>query len=277
MCFPRRLFAPVAAVVAGLLLAPAAHAAPSPVGAVGVRRWNVWVCGKNWVPTDLGHGDYFNIYNAGAGNTCISAERYHLSWGIARIIPARGWQYPNVSSGWEWGRYTCNDGRSAYPSSRGSKCMRYPVQERSDGTPLTSVLVQNHPGAYNAAYDIWFNKTDGHPNQDNGAEIMVWLEHPNIYVPPQAIDWYVTIQGVRYEVASWVAFHNGVHWNYLAYIAVRQRTSLRPTWLNAFFRDAIRHGRLVPSWWLTSIDFGFEITRGGLGLRVYAYSLTRVR
>jgi hypothetical protein len=293
MRFPSRLTALLAAPAAVLALAGAALAAspppaPSPATApspsstppapptpkAGVRNWNHWVCGRDYVPVNLGHGDYFNVYNS--AGTCISAERNHLSWGVASITPTGGWQFPNISSGWEWSRYTCTDGHSGYPG-HGSRCMRYPVQEKHDGYPLSSVTVQNHPGAYNAAYDIWFNKTDAHPKQDNGTELMVWIEHPNIYVPPSAIDWYTTIQGIRYEVAAWITFHNGVHWRYMAYIAVHQRTSLPPTWLNAFFRDAIAHGWLSSNDWLTAIDFGFEISWGGAKLRVYRYSLTGVR
>lgn len=277
MSLSRRLAALLAAPAAVLALIPAALATPLPPAPhAGVHTYNNWVCGRKWVPVDLGRGMYFNVYNSAAGDSCISSERHHLSWGIATIGDTGTWQYPNISSGWEWGRYTCQDGRSAYPG-HGSRCMRYPVQEKHDGYPLTSVTVQNHPGAYKAAYDIWFNKTDAHPLQDDGTEVMIWLEHPGIYVPPGAIDWYATIQGIRYEVAAWITFHNGVHWRYVAYIAVHQRTSLPPTWLNAFFRDTNGHGWLSRDWWLTAIDFGFEISHGGTHLRVHDYSLTGVR
>jgi hypothetical protein len=234
------------------------------------------------VPVDLGKGDYFNVINAPAHNTCVTAERHHLSWYVSSWRQAaQSWQYPNISSGIEWGRYTCDDGRSAAPSSPGSKCMRYPVQVAKDGNPVTSVSVHPHLTRGNVAYDIWFNKTDVSPlklGQPNGTELMIWIAYPGIK------DWaesrHVVIDGIHWNVMTWVAHNhnNGVTWRYVAYLAEHQRDSVSGLKLNPFFREAESASELSASWYLTSIDFGAEIndTARGPGFDVASYSLTGV-
>jgi hypothetical protein len=275
----------ITAIIAAAALLPlpaqAAGAPPTVTPAAGVTLWNTPVCGANHVPIDLGHGDYFNVFNAQDHQTCISVERHHLSWGVdTRKQSNDGWQYANISSGWEWGTYTCYDGESAYPG-HGSECMRYPVQEDEDGTPLTSAdVVRPHVEAGNVSYDIWFNKTDSAPNQDNGAEVMIWLSHPGVTIPQRSVCWDATIQGVKYEAMCWRSTRNGASWNYVAYVALKQTNSMAPTWLNGFFRNAISHGKLSPKWYLTAIDFGSEMSRTPAKapiFDVWTYSLTGVR
>jgi hypothetical protein len=227
----------------------------------------------------MGHGNYYNVYNAPDGSTCVTVERKHLDWYVSSASGTALWGYPNISSGIEWGKYTCYDGRSASPSSPGSQCMRYPVRERDDGSPVASIgHVWAHLTAGDVAFDTWFNKENAAPSalrQPDGAEIMIWLQHPGIAV--RNVLWTTRIGGHRYAVIGWTAHHNGKRWNYLAYVAAHRMTSFPRTRLNLFFRDAIRHGRLSPGWYLTAIDFGTEIARGGAGFAVRDYSLTGVR
>jgi Glycosyl hydrolase family 12 len=244
----------------------------------GSPNWNQNVCGHLYVPVNMGHGDYFNVYNAPDGSTCVTVEKNHLDWYISRQNGTKLWGYPNISSGIEWGKYTCYDGKSAHPG-HGSECMRYPVQEKNDGAPVASLgRVWPHLRKGNVSFDIWFNKTYVSPNrlrQDDGTEIMIWLQHPGL--PLRNILWTTRISGHEYDVIGWTAFHNNTHWNYLAYVSVHKMSSFPKTRLNLFFRNAISHGRLSPGWWLTSIDFGTEIASGGLGFDVHDYSLTGVK
>jgi hypothetical protein len=275
---PRALPA-VSAVL--LLAAPPAVSPAAPLG--GTPVWNHPVCGSGYVPVDLGSGNYFNIINAQAHNTCVSAERHHLSWYVSSWHPAaQKWQYPNISSGIEWGRYTCDDGPSGYPSSPGSKCMRYPVQVDKDGEPVTSAGVNPHLINGNVSYDIWFNRQDVAPlklGQPDAGELMIWLSYPGIRDEADAR--HVVIDGIQWDVMTWVA-HNpttNTSWRYIAYLAHHQRNSVSRLWLNPFFRDAERAGEVSPSWYLTAIDFGAEINRtvSGPGFDVTHYSLTGVR
>jgi hypothetical protein len=267
------------AISAMLLLAAASPASVS----TGTQRWNRPVCGSDYVPVDLGDGDYFNVINASAHNTCVTAERHHLSWYVSSWHKAaRGWQYPNISSGIEWGRYTCNDRTSGDPSGPGSACMRYPIRVDRDGTPVTSASVHSDISNGNVSYDIWVNREDVAPKrlrQANGTEIMIWIEYPGI--ADDADSRHVVIDGIQWDVMTWVA-HNpttGTSWRYVAYLAHRQRESVSGLALNPFFHDAESAGELSASWYLTAIDFGAEINetvREG-GFDVESYSLTGVR
>jgi hypothetical protein len=247
----------------------------------GTPVWNRPVCGSDYVPVDLGKGDYFNVINATAGNTCVTAQRHHLSWYVSSWQPAaRGWQYPNISSGIEWSRYTCNDGRSAL--GPGSTCLRYPVRVDRDGEPVTSVSVHPHISYGNVSYDIWFNRQDISPRslgQPDGAELMIWLSYPGITDTARAR--HVVIDGIQWDVMTWEA-HNvttGTSWRYIAYLAHQQRNSVSKLWLNPFFRDAEQAAELSSAWYLTAIDFGAEInqTVSHAGFDVSRYSLTGVR
>jgi Glycosyl hydrolase family 12 len=274
----RRALAVLAALAAAaaLLIAPSAARA-STIYAGGLETYNRPVCGASYVPVDLGRGNYFNVYNEQDNRSCISVEEHHLAFTVTSRDSADSWQYPNISSGWEWGRYTCQDGRSALPTSPGSQCMRYPVQEKSDGTPLTSVSYSQHLGSGNVSYDIWFNRADATPGQDDGTEVMIWLAHPGVAISARSVCWTATIQGRKYDAMCWRAKNKtGVSWNYVAYVAVGQTRSLPPTFLNGFFRSAIAHGKLSPDWWLTAIDFGAAINTG-VGFAVGHYSLEDVR
>lgn len=273
----RQIIATLILVGCGLLLPALARASVTPHA--GVLEYNTPVCGTNYVPVNLGHGDYFNIYNAQGGNTCVNVERKHLSWYVSRVTPiAQGWQYPNISSGWHWGRYTCNDGRSAHPG-HGSQCMRYPVKQSEDGMPLTSVQYFPHLTNGNVSYDIWFNQTNAHPNQDNGSEIMIWLDDPGTSrFIHHAFLRRVRISGYTWDVCGWTMHRpDGTSWNYVAYVAPKPILKTHGLWLNEFFREAEHHGELSPDWYLTAIDFGSEMNVGGQGFAVKSYSLVGVR
>jgi hypothetical protein len=253
------------------LAAPAlAGVAPGPVmtPAAGVHVYNEKACGKDWVKVHVAKNSYYNFYNVPADQayTCLKVERLRLDFQIMSVRYHGVWGYPNISSGWEWNTYSCTGVSGA--------CFHYPVQEKRDGMPKTSVETYDAPGTYNASYDIWFNKTDAHPSQDNGTEIMIWLAHPGL---SRSFSRYVTIEGIRFGVMDWIADHNNTRWHYVAYVALRQRSSVYRLWLNPFFRAAIAHGELSANWWLTGIDFGFELMRGGAHNNVHYYSLTGVR
>ena len=269
------------AVVLALILGLTQPAGSAVTPSAGVETYNTAVCGSAYVPVDLGRGDYENVYNAPDGSTCVTAERHRAWWYVSDTNGTDGWNYPNISSGIEWGKYTCYDGRSALASSPGSRCMRYPVREDRDGDPVTGIgHVWPHLARGNVSYDIWFNKTDIAPaalRQNDGAEIMVWLQHPGVPLANYRILWTARIGGHAYDVTGWTAHRNGVTWLYTAYIAVHPMTSMPRTKLNEFFANAIEHGRLSARWWLTSVNFGEEILAGGDGFAVRGYTLGGIR
>lgn len=216
-----------------------------------------YFCGTQWKNVRPAGGTGYNIYNDNFGARTCLMNTGNAGFAIASSGVRGGYKaFPNISSGWEWGV----DPLHGY---------RYPVRERDDGRPETSVslhLVDS--GTYNAAYDAWFSTYQQTNGQDNAAEVMIWLTCRN-----NCIGWRpVEIEGVRFLEDQWVAYHNGVHWSYTAFVAETHRSYFSHLWLNPFFTAA----GVNPDWYLTSIDFGFELEDGGYGLRVTSYSLSGV-
>jgi hypothetical protein len=91
-----------------------------------------------------------------------------------------------------------------------------------DGSPEAYVSFSHVSGGdYNAAWDIWFNRTDpANPyllGQNSGTEIMIWLVNHTFFHPWAT----VRIEGRTWQFMSWIATnrHNGTQWHYIAFIA----------------------------------------------------------
>lgn len=272
MRLPRRLLALLAVPALGAALTPAgvlAAAHPPPAArAYGVRQYNSRVCGGNWVTVHVPRQSYYRVANDDfGGKTCVTAERHHLDFQIVAASGSGFHAYPDISSGWEAGIYSCTGHRAA--------CYRYPVQVAHDGDPVTSVAGWLAPGRYDFSYDIWTNRTDAHPVQDDGTEVMIWLAHPGITEYPVR---EVRIDGIEWDVTTWITSHPGEpHWRLLIYYAVHPRSSAYGLRINDFFRDAERNGEMSASYWLTAIDAGFELVSGGVHDNIHEFSLTGVR
>jgi hypothetical protein len=219
-------------------------------------------CGTLWKDVDVPgvSGQQVKILNDDFGSqTCLNNSG-NVGFDVTKSTAFGDWtEYPNIATGWE---------QSELP--RHHEIWKYPVKVSQDGSPWADVTTGTvHPDySYNASYDIWFDKTGQVPvpTQANGTELMIWLQHENVLSPPAGSPVY-TIDGIRWSVMKWVTTHNGVSWNYIAFVALSQHTSAS-LGLNPFFQQAEQLRWLSSSWYLTSVDFGFEITRGGVGLRV---------
>ncbi len=240
------------------------------VWAAGIGAGKGPVCGTGWVSART-PATYFRVYNASAAQaqTCLKVPYPgQPEFKVTSAAIVRPWGYPNVSSGWEWGRYSC--------AGRAGACYRYPVQAgrvMASYHPRTTMGASLAPGTYNLSYDLWFNRTDAHPGQDDGAEIMIWLAYPGLDQPRTHPTRFVTLDGVRWGVFDAMVSHNGTAWRYVAYYSVRPRSSAG-LWLNPFLRDANGHHLLSREWWLTAVDAGFELVRGGAGNAISRYTLT---
>jgi hypothetical protein len=264
------------ALLAGL--APAALASssgePSPRsmagrGPDGGVIGNAPYCNRDYERLD---GDLYIAYNDDSGDyTCLQTtdQQYATGFRVTTFeqnLKGGVGAFPNIFAGFEWGRHPKNS--------------FLPVEESKDGNPLVSASVKTVPnGYYNAAYDIKFNKTDPYNpwalGDDNGTEIMIWVVN---HEEPLGTGNY-QIDGHSWQVMKWIAENHqtGVTWHYIAFIAPSDltSTSLR---LDPFFSAAIADGWLSRSWYLTAIDFGFEMFSGQLaGLAVNNFSVQGVQ
>ena len=83
----------------------------------------------------------------------------------------------------------------------------------------------------------------------------------------------VPVHGVRYHLAHWVASHRGRRWTYVQFNRVRPTSEVRHLSVRQFIRVAEQHGLVKRHWWLSSVEAGFEIWRGGVGLKTKTFSV----
>jgi hypothetical protein len=135
---------------------------------------------------------------------------------------------------------------------------------------------QYHPGYSwkgDAAYDIWFDPTPRTSDQiDKGAEIMIWLGTSGVGRPTGRT---MRIDGTRWAYTTWRATRpDGRSWNYIRFWRVRPTLSVRKLDLKPFLAYAQHVHKLSSTWWLTSVEAGFELWRGGLGMTSLNYEVS---
>jgi hypothetical protein len=119
---------------------------------------------------------------------------------------------------------------------------------------------------YDAAYDIWL---DPSPRKDgvNAMEIMIWFNRQGSIQPIGSVVGNTTIGGRTWQV--WQG-SNGSN-NVISYVAPSAISSWNFSVLD-FINDTRNRGAITNSWYLTSIQAGFEPWIGGTGLAVTNFS-----
>ncbi|MGX1274385.1 GH12 family glycosyl hydrolase domain-containing protein [Streptomyces phaeoluteigriseus] len=119
---------------------------------------------------------------------------------------------------------------------------------------------------YNASYDIWLDptpKTDG----VNRTEIMIWLNKVGPIQPIGSQVGTATVGGRTWQVWTGSNGSNDV----ISFVA----PSAIPSWsfdVMDFVRETVRRGMAQNTWYLTSVQAGFEPWQNGAGLAVNSFS-----
>jgi len=121
-------------------------------------------------------------------------------------------------------------------------------------------------GQWDAAYDIWFDPTARTTGQNTGAEVMVWLNHAGAPQPVGSQVGTVDIAG-----GTWAVWEGNIGWNVISYVRTSAATSASFA-VADFYRDSVNRGYAQNSWYLTSVQAGFEPWVGGVGLAVNSFS-----
>ncbi|WP_341719305.1 cellulose binding domain-containing protein [Micromonospora sp. FIMYZ51] len=183
-----------------------------------------------------------------------------------------------TSSGFEIttqnGSSPTNGAPTAYPSvflgchyTNCSPGTNLPIQVSQISSATSSINYRYVSGAtYNASYDIWL---DPSPKRDgvNQMEIMIWLNRQGSIQPIGSPVGNANIDGRNWEV--WRG-SNGSN-NVISYLAPSAISSANLNLL-AFINDTRNRGAITNSWYLTSIQAGFEPWQGGVGLAVTNFS-----
>jgi cellulose 1,4-beta-cellobiosidase len=137
--------------------------------------------------------------------------------------------------------------------------------------------VQPPAGAYDVAYDIWFNHTPATSGTPDGGELMIWLAHRggSGVAPSGAPVGHVTLGGHSYTVWSGRsgAGGGGPKFRLITYVMDRPATSVRNLDISGVAADAARRGYLGGGSYLVNIQAGFELWRGGTGLETKSFAL----
>lgn len=172
--------------------------------------------------------------------------------------------YPEIFTGYHWG----TQAGDAFPARLSS--LSY---ARSSWAVSTS---QASPGsAYDVAYDLWINKDEqvAASGRPDGAEVMIWLSERA--VPRPAPDTpTVMVHGARYYRIEMPRSEQGVSWPLIIYRRMVPVSSVRGLGLLAFVADAAARHQLSMSWYLESVEAGFEIWHGGTGLATKSFALS---
>jgi cellulase/cellobiase CelA1 len=146
---------------------------------------------------------------------------------------------------------------------------RMPIRVSDIGS-LTSTVSYRYVsgGTYDAAYDIWLDPTP-RTNGVSAMEIMIWFNRQGSIQPIGSPVGNITIGGRTWQV--WQG-SNGSN-NVISYVAPSPINSWTFSVLD-FINDVRNRGAITNSWYLTSVQAGFEPWIGGVGLAVEDFSLT---
>ncbi|WP_213454794.1 GH12 family glycosyl hydrolase domain-containing protein [Rhizomonospora bruguierae] len=144
-----------------------------------------------------------------------------------------------------------------------------PIQISQISSASSSIsLSYPSSGTYDAAYDIWLDPTARKDGQ-NQTEIMIWLNRQGPIQPVGSKVGTMTLEG-----RSWDVWYGNSGWNVLSFVA----TSVPVTSFNfnvmSFINETRNRGYAQNSWYLTSIQAGFEPWVGGTGLAINSFSAT---
>jgi hypothetical protein len=226
------------------------HAAGVPGGSSHCGQFdNVEVHGKEYVIQT-------NEWNS-TKTQCLSVNETAFAVSEADFsLPSAGppASYPSIYKGCHWGNCTSGSG--------------LPVQVSSlPPVPSHWTVTSSPTGAYDIAYDLWFNQTPTTSGQPNGTELMIWLNHRGGVQPAGSQIGTVAMAGATWDV--WKGSMSG--WTYIAYVRQTPVDAVDLD-LRAFTQDAVARGTINPAWYLVDIEAGFEIWQGGSGLATSSFS-----
>ncbi|MFD6276461.1 cellulose binding domain-containing protein [Streptomyces sp. NPDC060209] len=144
---------------------------------------------------------------------------------------------------------------------------RLPARLSSISSAPTSITYEYVDNAvYDAAYDIWLDPT---PRTDgvNRTEIMIWFNRVGPVQPVGSRTGTATVAGRLWEV--WTGNNGGN--DVISFVAPSAITSWSFDVMD-FVDETVARGMAQASWYLTSVQAGFEPWQGGAGLAVNSFS-----
>jgi cellulose 1,4-beta-cellobiosidase len=178
----------------------------------------------------------------------MSTANFNLSGGA----PAT---YPSIYKGCHWGACTTGSG--------------LPIQVSKLASATSSwSTTQPGTGAYDVAYDIWFNSTPTTTGQPDGTEVMIWLNSRGGVQPFGSKTGTSSAAGHSWDV--WTGQQTS--WKIISYVLQGGGTSFSNLDVAGLINDAVSRGSINPAHYLIDAEVGFEIWQGGKGLATNSFS-----
>jgi cellulose 1,4-beta-cellobiosidase len=167
--------------------------------------------------------------------------------------------YPSLYKGCHWGNCTANSGLP-----------RTVTEVETPGTVTTSATTTTvTTGVWSSVYDIWWHPTST-TSGGGQLEMMIWLTKLGSIQPAGAVvARNVAIGGQTYDVWKGGASPGGT----ASYVLTSPTTSITNLDLGPVAADAASRGYMNASWFLISVEFGFEPWQGGVGLAVDSFRI----
>jgi hypothetical protein len=125
-------------------------------------------------------------------------------------------------------------------------------------------------GAYDVAYDLWFNRTPTTSGQPDGTEVMIWLNSRGGVQPFGSQTATASIAGLNWNV--WTGQQSS--WKIISYVLNPGATSFTNLNALALIQDAVSRGSINSAHYLLDAEAGFEIWQGGQGLATNSFSFS---
>jgi len=247
-------------------LAAVLAAAGLTLGVAHARAATTSLCAEQSAP--VADGTYVvqnNEYDSSASE-CVStdggADFTVASSGISNATNGSPGAYPSIYQG-------CHRGDC---SSGGLSSAPVQVSALTPGKVTTSwSTTQTGSGAYDVAYDIWYNQTPTTTGQPNGTEMMVWLNHNGSVQPfGSEVASNVSIGGHTYNI--WYGAQST--WDTVTYDMTSGTTSVSGLDIGTLTQDMVSRGYTKSSWYLIDVEAGFELWQGGAGLATNSFSVS---
>jgi hypothetical protein len=197
----------------------------------------------------------FSITNAPGENFSITSSS------ISSSTSGAPGAYPSLYRGCHWGDCTASSG------------MPLRVSEIAAGGKVTTSYATSasSAGAWDNAYDIWFNPSATTSNNGSGGlEMMLWLGKLGPVQPSGSkVASGVVIGGRSYDVWKDAGKSGGT----VSYVMDTPTTSVTNLDLGPLAADAVARGYMNPAWYLISVEAGFELWQGGAGLAASSFSV----
>jgi hypothetical protein len=250
------VFGALAIVAASMLVLPSQGASADPTT----------LCGGQHV--SVAAGEYVvqnNEWNSNA-NECVTTDGnadFTVAANDMTTPPGAPGGYPSIYQGCHWGSCT-SGGLAANPVE---------AADMTPGEVTTSWATAQPTGdgnMYDVAYDIWYNRAATTNHAPDCAEVMVWLGHQGSVRPyGTAVATNVDVGGANYTVWEGVQTTEPT----ISYEMTTPATSVSNLDLYPITRDAVSRGYISDSCYLVSVEAGFELWQGGVGLATSAFSV----